>query len=108
MSWLSGLFGRGKREKKLEEELQSHLEMATRERVERGATKEEAEHAVRREFGNVGLVKEITRETWGWGSLDRLMQDLGFGMRMTAKSPGVSAGGRFPPGPGYCAKARAC
>ena len=40
--------------------------MATRERVERGATTEEAEHAVRREFGNVGLVKEITRETWGW------------------------------------------
>jgi hypothetical protein len=65
--------------------------MASRERVERGQDKEEAGQAARREFGNVGLVKEITRETWGWGSLDRLMQDLRFGMRMTAKSPGFTA-----------------
>jgi len=55
---------RKRREAELQEEVRSHLEMASRERVERGATTEEAEHAVRREFGNVGLVKEITRETW--------------------------------------------
>src|SRR6266513_74649 len=65
--------------------------MASRERAARGQDKEEAEHAVRREFGNVGLVKEITRETWGWGSLDRLMQDLRFGVRLITKSPGFTA-----------------
>ena len=39
MSWLSGLFGKQKREKELEEGVRSHLEMAAREhgRVNQGA-----------------------------------------------------------------------
>src|ERR1700730_8001617 len=80
-----------KREGELEEEVRSHLEMAAGERVARGAHRQEAEQAARREFGNVGLVKEVTREMWGWGSLERLIGDLSFGMRMLAKSPGVAA-----------------
>jgi hypothetical protein len=35
-----------------------------------------------REFGNVGLVKEVTREVWGWAWLERLGMDLRFGLRM--------------------------
>src|SRR2546429_9780643 len=91
MSWLSGLFGKRKRDKELDEEVRSHLHMAARERVERGEAGEEAERAVRREFGNVGLVKEVTREISDWGSFDRLMQDLRFGVRVITKSPGFTA-----------------
>ena len=61
MNWLSGLFGKRKREKELEEEVLSHLEMAARERVERGVDEAEAERAARQEFGNVGLVKDVTQ-----------------------------------------------
>ena len=90
MSWLDRFFGRKNREKELAEEVQNHLKMATRERVERGEASEDAERAARREFGNVELVKETTRDVWGWGFVDRLMQDLRFGVRMIVTSPGFA------------------
>jgi putative ABC transport system permease protein len=76
-----------RREGELNEELQAHLAMAVRDRTNRGESRAHAEAAARREFGNVGLVKEVTREMWGLGSLERLLQDLRFGLRMLAKSP---------------------
>src|SRR5882724_8040091 len=93
MNWVSRLFGKRKREEELDEEVRSHLEMAARERVERGVDDDEAVRAARREFGNVELVREVTRDAWGWGFLARWMQGLRCGGRMNAKSPVFAAVG---------------
>jgi predicted permease len=78
------------REEELDEEVRSHFRMAVQERLERGETLEEAEAAVRREFGNVVLVKEVTRQMWGWVWLEQLSQDLKYGLRSMRRAPGFT------------------
>src|SRR5437879_1856459 len=90
MNWLSKLFGKKKREKGLGEEVRSHLQMAARERVERGVDEGEAARAARREFGNVGLVKEVTRDVWGGRWLRDAADDARYGLRMLLKNPGFA------------------
>ena len=79
---------RRRREEELEEEIQSHLQMAIRDRMERGESAEEAELAARREFGNVGLIKETTRGMWGWAEAKLIFDDMRYGLRMLRKTPG--------------------
>src|SRR5262245_54855517 len=82
---------RRKKEEELSEELRAHLEMAARERVERGEDATSARTAARREFGGVELVKETARDVWGWEWLHRVWLDARFGARALMKSPGFSA-----------------
>src|SRR5258708_1931735 len=82
---------RKKREGELDDEVRSHLEMAARDRVERGEAKRDAEHASRREFGNVGLVKEVTWEQWGWRWMEDLVEDARYGLRRMRRSAGFTA-----------------
>src|SRR5438876_277894 len=89
--WPVSFWRRKKRAAELEEEVRSHLEMAARDRVERGDTAQEAARAARREFGNVGLVKEVTKDIWGWRCLRDLADDARYGFRMLLKNPGFTA-----------------
>jgi predicted permease len=87
MSWWR-FFARRKRD--LHEEIEAHLRMAVRDRVERGETLVEARAAAAKEFGNVPLVKDVTRETWGWEWLESMVQDLKYALRRLVKSPGFT------------------
>src|ERR1700692_4819682 len=78
---------RKRRETDLEDEIAYDLALDTEERVRSGVTPREAELAARRDFGNVGLLKEGIREMWGWTSLERLGRDLRYGWRTLRKSP---------------------
>ncbi|HEY6051636.1 MAG TPA: ABC transporter permease, partial [Thermoanaerobaculia bacterium] len=81
---------RAKRDEELDEELRTHLRMAEADRIARGEPPEAAAANARREFGNSVLVGELTREMWGGLWLERLGQDVRYGLRMLVRSPGFS------------------
>ena len=78
----------GRKDEELDDEIESHLGLAARDRIQRGEDPRDARNAAVREFGNVGLVKEVTREMWSGASFETLLQDLRYGVRMLVKSPG--------------------
>jgi len=82
---------RRQRQEELSEEIQTHLEMAARDRIERGEEVAQAREAAHREFGNAAVVREVTHDQWGWRWLENLFQDLHFGLRMLRKSPAFTA-----------------
>jgi hypothetical protein len=60
------------------------------EREAAGASPEDARLAARRDFGNVTLIRELTREVRGWASAERLAQDVRHALRIVRHNP------RFP------------
>ena len=85
---------RRRRETELAEEIQAHLRMAAQDRIERGEPPPYAEAGARRELGNVGLIQETTRDMWSGiaaRSISQTAQDLRYGLRTYAKSPGFTA-----------------
>src|ERR1700730_11795772 len=78
------------RDDELDEELRADLEREVEERMESGMSRAEAEASARRAFGNFTLVKDITREMWGWRSLERFAQDVRYALRLLRRNPGFT------------------
>jgi len=88
---LSVLLRRRRFDGDLEEELRFHLEAQAEENRQNGMDAEEASFAARRQFGNLTLARETSREIWSWGWLERLGQDLRIACRMFRKNPGFTS-----------------
>src|SRR5882724_10453412 len=71
----------------LDDEIAHDLALETEQRIRSGVTPRDAELASRRDFGNVGLLKEGIREMWGWTSLERLGGDIRHGWRSLRNNP---------------------
>jgi putative ABC transport system permease protein len=103
MSWLGRIFRLGhydrdlfdsgpfdRRKAELDEEMRAHLAMDVADRVARGETREQAEAAAQREFGNLGLARDRTHGVWRWGRLESLTRNLQYALRVLRRSPGFS------------------
>src|SRR5437588_12439053 len=89
MKW--ALWRRSRRNEELQEEIQAHLLVAEREAVESGQTTKEARYAARREFGNVPIAEETTRDMWGWRRAVDFLQDVRYAVRSFRQRPGFVA-----------------
>jgi putative ABC transport system permease protein len=90
MNFVTQLFSRRQIEKDLSEEIRTHLEEKVEELVEDGMPREEAVFAARREFGNVALIEQHSRETWAWPTLESIVADSRYGLRMLCKHKGFA------------------
>jgi putative ABC transport system permease protein len=82
---------RENRDEKLDRELRDHLQLDAEAKMDRGLRADEARYAAQREFGNTTLVKEVKREIWRWSFLERIIQDLRYGLRVLLRNPGFTA-----------------
>ena len=87
---LHSLLHRNRMEQDLDDEVQFHIEMRTRQHIESGMAPDQARRTAARAFGNSVSIRERTRDAWGLGSLEMLWQDVSYAVRTIGRSPGFT------------------
>jgi hypothetical protein len=72
-------------------EIDAHLQLLEDQFVERGMARADARYAARRAFGGVEQAKELQRDERSFRWLAGWPMDMKLGVRMLAKSPGLTA-----------------
>ena len=90
MNPLSRLFGRSRRYTDIDISIEEHIQERADELEAEGIPRKKAEQTARREFGNVALLQQRSREQWQWPAFESLVADLKFTLRRLRKSPGFA------------------
>lgn len=94
-SRLLDLFTRDRRERRLDAEIQTHIDFLIEEHIARGLSPGDARLAARKAFGGVDQMKERYRDQRGLPAIEMLIQDVRFACRLMRKNAAFSltAGG---------------
>jgi putative ABC transport system permease protein len=87
---LGGLFGGERRDRELQNELDSHLRMEIDDNLERGMAPEEARREALLLFEGIEQVKEMYRDQRGLPLLETTWQDARYAVRTLRKNPGTT------------------
>src|SRR5260370_7907296 len=91
MNWITQFFKRRRIFSDLSEEIQQHLTEKTEALMDEGMSRDDAEQAARREFGNLTRVEELSRQAWIWPTIEGIFADLKLAFRKLGRSPGFTA-----------------
>ncbi len=91
LSRCASLFLRRRLDAELDDELDSHLEMAAEENRLRGMNAEEARRKAMRDFGGVTQIRETVRVREGVLWIENLRRDVAYALRQIVRAPGVMA-----------------
>jgi len=84
---LRGFVSRGPVDAALDDDIQAHLELLTRDYIQRGLSPRDARAAARRAFGGVDQMKETYRDQRGLPAIETFLQDFRYAARMLRRDP---------------------
>lgn len=90
MPLFSRLFSRQRRYNDISVSFQEHIAERADELMEEGIPRAQAEQTARREFGNLVLIWERSREVWQLSFVESIVHDLKFAFRQLRKTPGFT------------------
>lgn len=74
----------------LDAELESHVDSLARDLIHDGLSPADARIAARRQLGNTTVIRESSRDAWGFPRLENVLLDIRYGIRGLLHAPGFT------------------